>query len=513
MLSKCAIASSRIARGFTSSSSSYPSSATPSAPTSFSSPSSLKSLSSYSRTTPLLTQNLPSTFSQCSRSYSTAATKSFLLADIGEGISEVEVLQWYVEEGDVVEQFTPLCEVQSDKATVPITSRFGGVLKKLHYEVGEMAKVGAPLCDILTEDASEDDTPAPSDAAPEASSTPAPTPTPSASVSAPEVDVSQTITTSRGSRKVAAAPAVRSLAKANNIDLSVVPGTGKDGRVTKGDLLSFLESPTSSAPAATAASTTAAPIAAAPIAAAPTVTAAVPRTLAQDEVVPLRGFRRAMVSSMTQSLSVPHLGLSDEIDMTRLVKMRTMLKPVAASRGVKLSYMPFVLKAISLAIKSYPIVNARMNDSATEVTLVASHNIAIAIDTPGGLVVPNIKNVQDLSVLEIASELSRLISLAHDNKLSPDDLSNSTFSLSNIGAIAGTYASPVLVPNTVTIGAIGKIQKLPRYNELDEVVPVHIMNVSWSADHRVIDGGNIANFSNLVKQYLEEPGSMTFDLR
>jgi 2-oxoisovalerate dehydrogenase E2 component (dihydrolipoyl transacylase) len=220
-----------------------------------------------------------------------------------------------------------------------------------------------------------------------------------------------------------------------------------------------------------------------------------------------------MVTTMTQSLTIPHLGLSDEIDMTRLVVARESLKPLANIRGVRLTYMPFIIKAASLAMKSYPLINSKLNPNGSEVTLLAAHNVAIAVDTPSGLVVPNIKHCERRSLMDIALELQRVIGLAQTNKLPPEDLQGSTFSLSNIGAIAGTYASPVLVVPQVAIGAVGKIQKLPRYDAAGTVVPAHIMVVSWSADHRVIDGGTIANFSNLFKQYLEEPAAMLFDLK
>jgi len=216
---------------------------------------------------------------------------------------------------------------------------------------------------------------------------------------------------------------------------------------------------------------------------------------------------------MTQSLTIPHLGLSDEIDVSRLVSARNELKPISSSRGVKLTYMPFIIKAASLAMKSFPLINSKLNPNHTEVTLLAAHNIAIAVDTPSGLVVPNIKHCERRSLLDIALELQRVIALAQQNKLAPEDLQGSTFSLSNIGAIGGTYASPVLVSPQVVIGVVGKIQKLPRYDVNGNVVPVHIMVVSWSADHRVIDGGTIANFSNLFKQYLEEPTAMLLDLK
>merc|ERR1712004_35975 len=149
----------------------------------------------------------------------------------------------------------------------------------------------------------------------------------------------------------------------------------------------------------------------------------------------------------------------------------------------------------------------------TEMTYHASHNIGVAVDTPHGLLVPNVKNCESRSVLEIASELGRLVEAGRNNKLSPADLGNGTFTLSNIGAIGGTYAKPVILPPQVAIGALGKIQKLPRFDQNGQVYAESIMVGSWSADHRVIEGAQMARFSNLLKRYLENPESMLLHLK
>lgn len=238
----------------------------------------------------------------------------------------------------------------------------------------------------------------------------------------------------------------------------------------------------------------------------------------QDREVEIRGLQRTMVKTMTQANTIPHFGYCDEVELDQLVILREELKPIAESRGVKLSYMPFILKATSLALKQYPILNSSVNADVTKLIYKASHNLGIAMDTPQGLLVPNIKNVQALSIFEIAGELNRLHKLGLEGKLGKDDLSGGTFSLSNIGSIGGTYAKPVLVPPEVAIGALGKIQRLPRFSsdrgpDSDRIVAKRLMMVSWSADHRVIDGATMANFSNLWKKYLENPKTMLIDLR
>ncbi len=182
-------------------------------------------------------------------------------------------------------------------------------------------------------------------------------------------------------------------------------------------------------------------------------------------------------------------------------------------RGIKLSYMPFILKAASLGLTQFPVLNASFDPVNETITYKADHNIGVAMDTPQGLLVPNIKKINHLSVLDIAEELNRLQDLGSRGKLGEADLKNGTFSLSNIGSIGGTYAKPVIMPPQVAIGALGNVQKLPRFDANDNVIKAHIMNVSWSADHRIIDGATMARFSNLMKSYIENPGSMLLDLR
>lgn len=338
----------------------------------------------------------------------------FNLPDIGEGIAEVEVLQWFVKEGQTVKQFERLLEVQSDKATVEITSRYDGTITKIHYQVGEMAKTGTPLLDIQVAGA----------AAPEvAKGAPA--------AAAPEVareQASGTVATSASnSLRTLATPAVRRIARENNIQsLDVVPGTGKDGRVTKEDILNYIAR--GGAPAAPAPSA-AAPAPAAPAPAGlelqplPPVTHGIP----EDQRVPIRGIQRAMVKSMTAAWEVPHFGYCDEIYLDGLMQTREVLKPLAAAKGLKLTYLPLIIKATSMALKTAPGLNAQLSTDASEVIHKGSHNIGVAMDTPRGLIVPVIKGVQERSIFEIAHELARLQALASAGKLGEADLSDCTF--------------------------------------------------------------------------------------
>jgi len=220
-----------------------------------------------------------------------------------------------------------------------------------------------------------------------------------------------------------------------------------------------------------------------------------------------------MAQSMTKSITIPHFGYYDEVIFDRLILLRKKLKPDFEKVGIPLSFMPFILKAVSLALRKYPLLNSKINSELTEVTYISSHNIGVAVDTATGLVVPNIKNVQNLNIYQIAEELQRITTTAIENKLLISDITGATFTLSNIGTIGGTYARPVISLPQVCIGAIGKIQKIPRYNDKDEVVPVNVACFSWSADHRVVDGASMANFSNLLKKYLENPETMIIEMK
>ena len=234
-----------------------------------------------------------------------------------------------------------------------------------------------------------------------------------------------------------------------------------------------------------------------------------------------------MVKSMTQAWDVPHFGYCDEIIMDKLIELRHTLKHTATSKNIKLTYLPFLIKALSLALSEYPVLNSSLSNDQQELLIRGVHNIGIAMDTPRGLIVPNVKSVQTRSIFDIAYELNRLQLLASNGKLDTPDLSDTTFSLSNIGTIGGTYASPVIPAPNVAIGALGRLMKVPRYASTlpgskhsknteditDPIVPVHIMPVSWAADHRVIDGATMARFSNAWKGYIEHPSTMLAQLR
>eukprot|EP01138_Halocafeteria_seosinensis_P005876 gb/GECG01006007.1/.p1 GENE.gb/GECG01006007.1/~~gb/GECG01006007.1/.p1 ORF type:complete len:538 (+),score=57.16 gb/GECG01006007.1/:1-1614(+) len=428
----------------------------------------------------------------------------FNLPDIGEGIAEVEIIQWFVGPGDQVEQFDKLLEVQSDKATVEITSRFDGTIKTVHYNAGDVAPTGKALLDIEVDD---EDAPAESTSGAkeegQGSKQEQQSPPSSEPTEQPSQDAGSAVHTKKdASGKVLATPAVRRIARENNVNLSKVHGTGKDGRVLKGDVIAYLEGAQPAVPKEE------------PRPEASSV--GVPSGIPEDVTQPIHGIQRAMVKSMNQAWQVPHFGYDDEVRMDELMELRRYLKPIAEGRDLKMSYMPLMIKATSLALKQYPQLNAHVNSDCSELTIKGFHNIGVAIDSPRGLIVPNVKHCQERSVFEIAQELLRLQQLAQEGRLTEPDLNDGTFSLSNIGVIGGTYAAPVLMMPQVAIGAIGKVQRLPRFSNNgagNDVVPEHLMKISWSADHRVVDGATMARFSNLWKQSLESPLTMLGDMK
>jgi len=412
--------------------------------------------------------------------------KDFILPDIGEGIIECEVVEWKVKEGDVIVEDQVVADVSTDKAIVEIPSMYNGVVTKLYYAEGDIAQVHSPLFAIDAEGDGEsaviDDAAAKTDASLK----------PEASVDlAPAVN-NEDMTTG----KVLSTPAVRRLARENALDLALVTGTGKAGRVLKEDLLRYLANP--EAQAAVVADT-------APSMAAKTSVA----MTESDRVEAIRGVRKIMAERMSESVAtIPHFTYVDEIDITDLVALRAQLKERYSPEGIKVTMMPLFIKAMSLAIKQFPVLNSRANEAFTELTYLASHNIGMAVDGKTGLLVPNIKNVQAMSILDVAQEVSRLTEAARSGKISPADLSGGSITMSNVGAIGGTAATPIITKPEVAIVALGKVQTLPRFDESGNVQARKIMTVSWSGDHRVIDGATMARFSNQWKEYLEVPSSM-----
>lgn len=303
-----------------------------------------------------------------------------------------------------------------------------------------------------------------------------------------------------------ATPAVRGLLKKYDVDIAKIPGTGKDGRVLKFDLHKYVASLSTSQDSSGSTLPECSP---------PTSTP----TEQTEEPIKLTTIQSQMFKTMTRSLSIPHFLYADEIDITALSTLRRRLNIASSSPPQqKLSYLPFIIKALSLALLDFPLLNARIDtsspDNVPRLIMRKHHNIGIAMDTPQGLLVPNIKHVQSHSILSLASEITRLHSLARAGGLSAKDMTGGTITVSNIGSIGGTYVSPIIASgNEVAILGIGKVRAVPAFGEGGEVVRKEVCNFSWSADHRVVDGATVARVGERVRALVEEPGGMIVGMR
>jgi pyruvate dehydrogenase E2 component (dihydrolipoamide acetyltransferase) len=474
--------------------------------------------------------------------------KEFKLPDIGEGIHEGEIVRWLVKEGEVIAEDQPIAEVMTDKATVEITSPYGGSVKKLHAAEGESVLVGATIIEV--DEGGTGNGAAPAAAAPskpqaeapkpqaEAPKPPAEAPKAPPAASAPkppvpsrlpdpepeeladtadgtdgsdgEIEVAEPAAVSSG--PVLATPATRKLARELGVELRRVPGTGPRGRVTKEDVTRAASGRKPSAPAARPQAPASAPRASAapaapnaPKAAPKPAAAPVPFVPGGETRIPLRGLRKKIAERMALSKrTAAHFTYVEEIDVTDLVKFRSEAKAYAAEQDVRLTYLPFILKAIVVGLKKYPMLNATLEEERGEIVQKHYYNFGIAVDTKDGLVVPVVKNVDKLAVLDLAREIDRVASAARDGTMALDDLRGGTFTITNAGNIGGLFATPVINFPEVAILGVHKIVRRPVVRG-DEIVVGDVMLLSISIDHRVVDGADGARFMNEVKRCLEDP--------
>ena len=468
------------------------------------------------------TNSSNSTTSNASSNSSTI--EDFILPDIGEGIVECEIVKWNVQEGDSIEEDQAVVEVMTDKAVVEIPAKNAGIVHKLYYAQGEIAEVHSPLFALSVEGA-EGQEQAPADAkASDSNSAASAKPSPSnanAQTSSKAVERENDTKWKDGDfeppisipGKVLASPAVRRIAREKNIDLLNVSGSGKKGRILKSDVLESTSASTSSSESSQSVSGEGATSTAAP--AKESSTSAVQNNVTgSTRVEKVRGIQSAMAKQMAASVyTIPHFTVSDEVVMDNLIALRKNLKPEFEKKEVKLSFMPFFVKAMSLALTEFPVINSQLNDEGTELTYFDDHNIGFAVDSKIGLLVPNIKGVQHLSLLDIALQMQDIIDQARAGRVSGEHLKGGTISISNIGAIGGITATPVINKPEAAIVALGKTQKLPRFDADDNVIAQHIMAVNWSGDHRIIDGATMVRFNNLWMSYLTSPEKMLMHLK
>jgi len=442
------------------------------------------------------------------------------LTDVGEGTTEAQIIQWYVQEGARVEEWGNLCEVQTDKASVDISSRHTGVVKKLHFEADATVKVGQALLDIEVEGDAQDidlekeevkDGPALMESERvEDEDEPTEEWMGLDGGSEDKIDMSflekdkaappSQLLQPESKHTSLATPAVRGLLREHKIAIEDIRGTGKDGRVLKEDVQNFI-----------------AERAAPPVGQAQTATRPQPSLDAEQTETPQRltPIQSKMFQTMTASLSIPHFLYSDTVNVTRLAALRKSLNETGTSP--KLSFLPFAIKAVSLALYKYPILNAKLditsNPQKPQLLMRSMHNIGIAMDTPGGLVVPVIKNVGARSIYSIAEEISRFAELGQRGRLSTADFSGGTITISNIGSIGGDVVSPIIVDGQLAIMGMGKVKAVPVFAKDGVAVEkAEMMGVCWSADHRVVDGATMARAAKVVQALLEEPLKMMLEM-
>jgi pyruvate/2-oxoglutarate dehydrogenase complex dihydrolipoamide acyltransferase (E2) component len=451
----------------------------------------------------------------------------FELPEIGEGVVEGEIQAWLVSEGEVVAADQPICEIMTDKATVELSTPRGGRVMRLHGEPGDIIKVHAPLADIDTDGAgagaaapapaAPEPVPAPVAAAPVAAAPvaaapvaaapvaaapvaapavpapprPAPVPAPPAPAAAP----------ANGGGRSLATPAVRRHARELDIDIHAVNGTGPSGRVTHQDLESFQ---TPAAPVAAPA----APEAVAP----PAVPQAAPVASGREQHIKIIGLRRKIAEQMTKSMrTAPHFTYVDEVDMSELVAVRRRLKGLAKDRGAKLTYLPFIMKALCVVFREFPNANANVIEDPFTLVVKGDVNIGVATDTPQGLFVPVIHNVEQKSILQLAVELEEITARTREGKGRLEDYQGGTFTITSVGNIGGMFATPIINHPEVAILGVNKIHKRPVVRG-DEIVVREMLYLSSSFDHRILDGAVAARFTTALKRIMESPDALLLEM-
>jgi pyruvate dehydrogenase E2 component (dihydrolipoamide acetyltransferase) len=432
----------------------------------------------------------------------------FRLPDIGEGVHEGEVVKWLVKEGDVVKADQPVVEVMTDKATVELTSPRAGRIARLGAPEGAVLKVGELL--VAIEEAVG--------AAPEAatSATPAARPAEEAkdqtlfeglgegslpSYVSPEARArtAQAPAPHTVGGRVLATPATRHKARELGVDITRLRGTGPHGRVTSGDVLAAAQGPRPGA-----ATQTLQPLP--PAAARPRAPSAVAAQGPEVERVPIRALRKRIYENMRRSKDfAAHFTYVEEVDVTELVELREVARAAADRQGVKLTYLPFIVKATCAALRQYPDVNAHIDDGKLELVRHRRVNIGVAVQTERGLMVFVVKDADRKGVLDIAREMQELSDQARSGKIRAEDLQGSTFTITSLGKTGGLMATPIINYPEVAIMGVHKIEKRAVVAPDGRVVAGDRMNLSFSFDHRVIDGAVGAEFAHLLIRYVEDP--------
>ena len=417
----------------------------------------------------------------------------FSLPELGEGVHEGELVKWRVKAGDVVKHDAPLCDVMTDKATIEIPAPFDGKITAILAKEGEIIKVGQGLVDAEVTGGKTAAAPAASTAAPAVAKAPTqspvpPAPAPMAASSAPS------------GASVAAAPSTRKTARELGVDIGRVPATGPNGRVMREDVESFAKSG-SAGGASGSTSTYKMPAGGQPA--------------GGETRVPFKGLRKKIAEKMRLSKDhAAHFTYVEECDATELVRLRTQAKEIAAKQGIKLTYLPFVMKAMVAALRQYPILNSTLDEAKGELVYKHYFNIGLSVQTDDGLSAPVVKDVDHKSILEIAKDIQGLVDRARTKRLTLEDLQGSTMTLTNAGSIGGLFATPIINYPEVAILGFNKIFRKPVAKTIGGVEQIVIRDwtlFSISLDHRVVDGAVGAEFMKTFIQYIENPNLLLLE--
>lgn len=404
----------------------------------------------------------------------------FALPQIGEGVYEAELIRWHVRVGDSVRRGQPLLEVMTDKATADVPSPFVGVIGELKNQPGDKIRVGET---ILTYNAAN---------------SPAREPEPvmaSAAPAAPAAERQSVPQPTNGSSPIApaslppAAPSVRHLARQMGVDLKSLRGSGPGGRILIDDLSKYLKAQSGEK--------------------APAAPSPPPFDLGRAGTrVKLLGLRKRIADQMVASFKVPQYTYVDECDLSELVHLRKSLREAFTAKGVKLTYLPFIVKAVVQALKEVPLVNSSLDEATQEISLHPHYHIGIAVATPNGLMVPVVRDADRKDIVTLAGEIERLGNEAKSGRAKLDDLRGGTFTVTSIGSIGGLIATPILNVPEVGIVGVGKVVKRPVYDEAGKLRPAEMVYLSFTFDHRIIDGAVGAVFGNAVLKALQNPAAM-----
>jgi pyruvate dehydrogenase E2 component (dihydrolipoamide acetyltransferase)/2-oxoisovalerate dehydrogenase E2 component (dihydrolipoyl transacylase) len=403
----------------------------------------------------------------------------FALPEIGEGVYEAELVRWLVQPGEAIKRGQNLLEVMTDKATMEVPAPFSGTITALKGEPGKSVKVGQVLLEYM-----------PGGNAVLVENKPV-------VVAAAPVSARQTVSAINGARvtatpmSVRAAPSVRQMARKLGVDLTTLRGSGPDGRILLDDLTQELRQRAGEE---------------------------MPRPRRTEPVkdfgkpgtrIPLQGLRKRIAEHMVKATrTIPHYGYVDECEVTELVRLRTNLKEAYARSGIKLTYLPFFVKAAVAALKAVPLVNASLDEEAQEIVLHERYHIGIAVATPAGLIVPVVHDADRKDIGTLAREIDRLSSDARAGRSRREDLRGSTFTLTSVGNIGGLFSTPVINHPEVGIMGIGKVVRRPVFDDAGAVRPAEIVYLSMAFDHRVVDGAVGAEFTNAVIRQLTNPAVM-----